>query len=160
VKELLLHAKGYWALKSKYSTKEMRVRLYAGLLTYRRVTDGPSVNPMDYMFSTKHMLNISTAYGFKLYMALHLKPMSETIHIFSNKMTRTTYSLYQATMQNDVDKIADTIEIIIGLHKDIDTYTASIPNDIVREVNSMAYHQMEGCSLSKRMERIMENRES
>lgn len=159
VKELLKHAKGYCTLRTKYTTKEMRVRLYAGLVTYRRVTDGPSVNPMDYMFSTKYMLNISTAYGFKIYMALHLKPVSEPFNRFSSKMVRTTYSLYQATLKNNTVQIEKFLGQISTLHNEIDVFLEDCQKDIDVEVTNMAYHQMCDSSMEKRMERLMEKRD-
>lgn len=151
--------KGYITLRRKYPTTEMRTRLYAGLTTYRKVTKGPSVNPMDYMFSTKTFLDLSTAYGFDLYAAIHLPRLQRPIKHFTSIIVGTTYSLYQATMQGNEIKKADSVEAIMALHKDLDEFLEVIPSDIQQAVNSLSYNQIVDASLEKRMERILEKRD-
>ena len=152
----LKHIREYITLKRQYNTRNMRIALFAGLITYRRVTDGPSLNPMDYMFSTKYTMNITTAYGFALYMKIHLKSMYSELEEITSMMVGSTYGLYQATMQGNDKKKADSLEVIIMLHKRIDTIIEKVPKDIEREVNKVAYKQMEASSLGKRSEMIME----
>jgi hypothetical protein len=109
---------------------------------------------MDYMFSTKYLLNISTSIGFKFYMALHLRGLGCTTSELTSKILRSTLSLYQSTMKGDEVKKADSVELVMEIHKEIDAFLLGMPNSIARDVNVLAYHQMLDSSLENRMKRI------
>ena len=155
MKNSIKHVIGYVALKRQFSSEEMLIALYAGLLTYRNVTAGPSVNPMDYMFSTKHLTSLTTAYGYPLYMKLHLPKLAPTFAWLSKCMISSTFGLYQGTMQDCIDKKTDSLEVIMELHCAINKLVEAMPKQIEVKVNRLAFQQTKASSLGKRTESIM-----
>jgi hypothetical protein len=57
-------------------------------------------------------------------------------------------------MKGDEVKKADSVELVMEIHKEIDAFLLGMPNSIARDVNVLAYHQMLDSSLENRMKRI------
>ena len=159
MKDLVKNIIGYISLRKEIEPLRMGVFIYASLLAYRKVTDGPSPNPLTYMFSTKEFLTISTRYGFSLFNQLHLKDNHKTIMGFSDRIVTSTYSIHQQTMMGDTKQIEKILAFIAEIHADIDTFMATMPKSFEKEVNRISYRIMENSSLTKRMERLMDKQD-
>ncbi len=149
----------YIGLRRQYSAEAMQVHLYASINAYRLMTDGPSVNPMDYMFVTQGVFGLFEKPGFNLYMWMHLRAISIPINVIIRLMVRTTYALYEPTMAGNSEGVRIATKRISRLHKLIDDFLKTIPKQHEIAVRHLTYQLVDKNSLKSRMERLMVEQE-
>ena len=149
----------YIWLRRQYSPHDMNVQLYASINAYRLMTDGPSVNPMDYMFVTQNIFGLFEKPGFNLYLWLHARDICIPINITIRLMVRTTYALYEPTMAGNSFGVEKAKKRIARLHKFIDNFLKSLPKQHETAVRHLTYQLVDNNSLKSRMERVMVEQE-
>ncbi len=159
MKKTLETITSYISLKRQYSPEDMQIRLYASINAYRLMTDGPSVNPMDYMFVTQGIFGLFEKPGFNLYMRLHARAICIPINIIIRLMVRTTYALYEPTMTGNSKGVEQATKRISRLHTFIDGFLETIPKQHETAVRHLTYQLVDKNSLKSRMERLMVEQE-
>ena len=149
----------YIRLRRQYSPDAMRIRLYAYINAYRLMTDGPSVNPMDYRFVTQGIFGLYEKPGFNLFMWLHARDIYIPTNMIIRLMVRTTYALYEPTMAGNSEGVERATKRISRLHKFIDSFIETIPKQHETAVRHLTYQLVDKNSLKSRMERLMVEQE-
>ena len=149
----------YIRLRRQYSPDAMHIRLYAYINAYRLMTDGPSVNPMDYMFVTQGIFGLYEKPGFNLFMWLHARDIYIPTNMIIRLMVRTTYALYEPTMAGNSEGVERATKRISRLHKFIDSFIETIPKQHETAVRHLTYQLVDKNSLKSRMERLMVEQE-
>lgn len=159
MKKTLETITSYIGLRRQYSADAMQIHLYASIHAYRLMTDGPSVNPMDYMFVTQGVFGLFEKPGFNLYMSLHARSISTQINVIIRLMVRTTYALYEPTMAGNSEGVRIATKRISRLHKLIDNFLNTVPKEHETAVRHLTYQLVDKNSLKSRMERLMVEQE-